>query len=232
MKNDLSIIQNKGVKKTDHRYKIGGSLYLRGTGITSLPDNLTVGGSLDLQGTGITSLPDNLTVGGYLDLQGTGITAKNAEEVKKNKLPPNFKHNVEKKLIWMDGKYRIFDGIFCEVLRTFKSAFKIKIGLKITFVVEVNGFYAHGETLEKARESLIYKMTDRDTSDFNKLTSNSVVTFEDAVKMYRTITGACAFGTQAFVESNGIEKRDYSVSEIIKKTRGQFGAEKLAEFFA
>ena len=54
----------------------GGSLDLRGTGITALPDNLTVGGYLDLENcTGITALPDNLTVGDYLDLRGTGITA-------------------------------------------------------------------------------------------------------------------------------------------------------------
>ena len=54
--------------------KNGGSLYLRGTKITSLPDNLTVGGWLDLSGTQITSLPDNLTVGGSLYLSGTQIT--------------------------------------------------------------------------------------------------------------------------------------------------------------
>ena len=54
----------------------GGSLYLRGTGITALPDNLTVGDYLDLRGTGITALPDNLTVGDSLDLENcTGITA-------------------------------------------------------------------------------------------------------------------------------------------------------------
>ncbi len=35
--------------------KTGGSLYLNGTGITSLPDNLTVGGWLDLRDTGITN---------------------------------------------------------------------------------------------------------------------------------------------------------------------------------
>ncbi|KFB90666.1 leucine-rich repeat protein, partial [Trabulsiella guamensis ATCC 49490] len=52
---------------------VGGRLYLSGTSITALPDNLTVGGSLDLRGTGITALPDNLTVGGSLDLRGTGI---------------------------------------------------------------------------------------------------------------------------------------------------------------
>lgn len=31
-------------------------------------------GSLDLRGTQITALPDNLTVGGWLDLRGTQIT--------------------------------------------------------------------------------------------------------------------------------------------------------------
>jgi len=57
------------------RTNFGGSLDLRNTGITSLPDNLSVGGSLDLSDTGITSLPDNLSVGGYLDLSDTGITS-------------------------------------------------------------------------------------------------------------------------------------------------------------
>lgn len=54
---------------------VGGSLDLSRTNITSLPDNLTVGGSLDLSGTTITSLPDNITVGGWLDLFGTKITS-------------------------------------------------------------------------------------------------------------------------------------------------------------
>ena len=64
-----------GITALPDNLTVGGSLDLRGTGITALPDNLTVGGSLYLSGTGITALPDNLTVGGYLDLRGTGITA-------------------------------------------------------------------------------------------------------------------------------------------------------------
>ena len=56
-KNNIAY-ENKNGKIT-----VGGSLYLRGTNISSLPDNLTVGGSLDLRGTNISSLPDNLTVG-------------------------------------------------------------------------------------------------------------------------------------------------------------------------
>ena len=54
---------------------VKGSLDLRGTQITSLPDNLSVERSLDLRGTPITSLPDNLSVGGWLDLRGTPITS-------------------------------------------------------------------------------------------------------------------------------------------------------------
>ena len=45
---------------------IGGSLDLRGTGITALPEGLTVGGWLDLSGTGITALPEGLAVGGRI----------------------------------------------------------------------------------------------------------------------------------------------------------------------
>jgi hypothetical protein len=55
--------------------KVGGSLNLTKTNITSLPNNLKVGGSLDLSDTNITSLPDNLEVGGILNLRGTKITS-------------------------------------------------------------------------------------------------------------------------------------------------------------
>jgi len=53
---------------------VGGSLYLRGTNIKILPDNLNVGGSLYLGETNIKILPDNLNVGGSLYLRDTNIT--------------------------------------------------------------------------------------------------------------------------------------------------------------
>ena len=58
------------IKKTKY---FGGSLYLQGTQITSLPSGLKVGGSLYLRGTQITSLPSGLKVGSSLYLQGTQI---------------------------------------------------------------------------------------------------------------------------------------------------------------
>ena len=69
-------LRGTGITSLPDNLTVGGGLYLRDTGITSLPDNLTVGGYLDLRDTGITSLPDNLIVGEYLDLEGcTGITS-------------------------------------------------------------------------------------------------------------------------------------------------------------
>ena len=63
------ILQGKEVTK------VIGTLYLSGTAITALPDNLKVGGDLHLSGTAITALPDNLTVHRDLYLNGTPITA-------------------------------------------------------------------------------------------------------------------------------------------------------------
>ena len=78
MKELIEILKRKGVEYTvdGHNLTVGGSLYLRGTGITALPDNLTVGGYLDLEGTGITALPDNLDCEGlYLDPEKISNTA-------------------------------------------------------------------------------------------------------------------------------------------------------------
>ena len=189
-------------------------------------DNLTVGGWLDLSGTGITSLPDNLTVGGRLDLSGTGIAEKEKEKVKK------LTFNIETLLSWKGGKYRIFDGILCEVLCKKKNVWKVKIGLKIQFVITDGERFAHGETIEDARDSLMYKIGNRDTSAYKHLRKNSVLTKEEAIKMYRVITGACEAGTRLFVETNGDKiKETMTVAEIIEITEGQYGNGELKKFF-
>ncbi|MFP9521275.1 hypothetical protein AB6D43_14030, partial [Pectobacterium brasiliense] len=93
----------------------GGSLDLRGTGITSLPDNLSVGGSLDLRGTGITSLPDNLSVGGslYLDPQCF-------DNVTYRENCGNYSRTIF--AAWVQGNFRIAAGCFWNTLDEFESA--------------------------------------------------------------------------------------------------------------
>ncbi len=57
------------------------------------------------------------------------------------------------------------------------------------------------------------------------------MTFEDSVACYRTITSACSFGTRDFVQSNGIEEKDRTISEIIELTKGSYGNDLFVQFF-
>ena len=66
---------------------------------------------------------------------------------------------------------------------------------------------------------------------YEDYTLDTVVTFEDAVKMYRVITGACEAGTRNFVQGLSKKKKKYTVSEIIKETQGQYGNDTFKEFF-
>ena len=207
---------------------VNGSLDLRGTGITSLPDNLTVGGYLDLRGTGITSLPDNLTVGGSLDLEGTGITHADAARVN-HSLPADLFP-----LRWRGGQYISVDGIFSEVVSQKGNVWKIRpIGKKsVTYLVtDGNGRWSHGDTLQEARDDLIYKIDNRDTSRYADLTMESVLPFAEAIEAYRVVTGECAAGTRQFVQSLASVKDAYSIREICDLTKGQYGAETFREFF-
>jgi len=99
-------------------------------------------------------------------------------------------------------------------------------------VADGNGNFAHGKTIKEAKKSLLYKISNRDTSQYKDLTLNSTLTFGEAIKMYRVITGACEFGTKNFINQNKIdEKKIYTIKEIINITSGQYGNQKLQEFF-
>ena len=178
-------------------------------------------GSLDLEGTGITSLPDNLTVGGSLYLRGTGIT----DITKVNKSAPQV-------LSWRNGKYILIDGIFAEVIKKRNGVYKLKKpnSKKIFFCVsDGNGRYAHGDTVKEAKEDLLYKLSSDDKKEqYKDITPDSVLSFDECIRFYRVMTGACAFGVKNFIEGNRIERRDYTVREIIDITKGQYGSGSLA----
>ena len=103
------------------------------------------------------------------------------------------------------------------------------------FYLVTNGFgkYAHGDTLEQAREDLVYKISESaDKSKYEKLALNSTLSFEQGVEAYRVITGACSFGVKDFVTTKGVEKnKAYSVAEIIELTKGSYGSESFKQFF-
>ena len=202
---------------------VGGSLDLRGTQITALPDNLTVGGSLDLRGTQITALPDNLTVGGSLDLRGTQITARERAKVRRLKDGD-----------YVDGRYIYCDGILTHISRKRRvRGYTLYIGkIKGNYVVSDGEIYAHCKSLRDGIADIAYKRAaDRGADQFKGLALDAELTVDEAKAMYRIITGACKAGTEAFVASLGELKGKYTIREMLEITKGQYNAERFAEFF-
>jgi hypothetical protein len=219
---------------------VGESLDLGGTPITSLPDNLTVGGSLGLRDTPITSLPDNLTVGRSLFLEGTPITS----------LPDNLvigggvycdstitnpNHYTELQHgDYLEGKYLYVDNILTHVKkRKVMGEYTYYLGkIPGNHVVSDGTYYAHCEDFHKGIADIRFKrVKDRGMDIYKGLTMDSIIPKDDAITMYRVITGACRQGTESFVNGLGELKDTYTIREIIELTKGQYGSEVFRKFF-
>ena len=126
------------------------------------------------------------------------------------------------------------DGIFSKVVSQKGNVWKVRaIGKQdVTYLVtDGQGRWSHGDTLQAARDDLIYKIGNRDTSRYADMTMESVLPFAEAIEAYRVITGACAAGTRHFVQSLASVKDAYSIREICELTKGQYGAERFRAFF-
>ena len=130
-------------------------------------------------------------------------------------------------------EYGEFDRIKCAILSHKKDIYKVKNFFEenYSYVIEKDGIYSHGKTIKEARESFIYKISNRDASAYKNLNLDSIVTFEEAIKMYRVITGACEYGTKNFVSQLPKIKKVYSIREVIEITKGQYGNDTLTHFF-
>jgi hypothetical protein len=101
---------------------------------------------------------------------------------------------------------------------------------KVTYLVTDGAAWSHGETLKKAREGLMYKINSRDTSEFKNWKLDTKVTLSQAIKSYRSITGACEQGVRNWMENRKIPE-SMTISQAIEITRGAYGADAYAEFF-
>jgi len=128
---------------------------------------------------------------------------------------------------------KIADGIPTLILNKKGNYYKVWVigSRQESYLIEENGVYSHGSTLKEARESLIYKIGDRDTSKYRNYNLDTIVSKSEAIKMYRCITGACAYGVKNFVESQKTRKKKFNIKEIINLTKGQYGHSEFKDFF-
>ena len=206
-------------------YTLNGNLVTSDDLVIELDGRLTVGGSLFLSNTQITALPDNLTVGGSLDLSNTQITDERAAREQVRHLRDGD---------YVAGRYLYADGILTHIKkRKAVGAYTVYVG-KIPHknVVSDGTNYAHCDSLRDGIADLLFKAAeDRGAEQYKNLSLDTELTVSEAVTMYRVITGACRAGSQAFVDSLGELKEKYTIREAIELTKGQYNAEKFAEFF-
>ncbi len=119
------------------------------------------------------------------------------------------------------------DGVFAYVLSNKKGVKKVKTESgSVLFVVSDDfGNSAHGDTVAKAREDLIYKVVER-----TDVKIPESATGKEWIGIYRAVTGACAAGVKDFVTSTGRSLDDvYSAKEIAALVKGNFGADAFAK---
>ena len=137
-------------------------------------------------------------------------------------------------------KFSVIDGIGCVVLSEKKQDdvtvlmcrhSKVKnqkvIGDKF-YVARKGDDNAHGKTIAEATQELMFKIGPRDTSRFQNMPRDTAKTPAEWALVYRTVTGACQYGTQKFIEGRGKLKAKYTLAEILALTNGQWGHEKFA----
>lgn len=233
-------LRNTRIISLPDNLTVGCVLDIRDTRIKSLPDSLTVGDSLDLRGTGITSLPDNLTVGGVLDIRDTKITDN--VEVNTTLSPEQQKkiYDLENMALFWERngvRYIKADGIFSVIDSHHGNVYKVhKLGQEdkpFYLITDGDNHWAHGATIKEAKADLIYKINDRDTSEYEKLSLDDTLSYEEAIVAYRTITGACSAGTRDFIENRlpSPHKDKYTIREIIKLTKNEYGGKAFAKLF-
>ena len=99
------------------------------------------------------------------------------------------------------------------------------------FIVTDGVNFSHGKSIKEAKKSLLYKISNRDTTKYKSMNLDSVLTLKEGIEAYRVITGACEFGVKNFIEGLGKAKSKYTIKEIIKITKGCYGNNTFSNFF-
>jgi hypothetical protein len=212
---------------------VGGDVCIGSKTELTAPKLETVGGHLSIDSEA--ELPRLETVGGHLyigsdaELTAPKLVNKSdytAKKISKTALDLSFKKKglikIDGILSWLFSRKKVKDLVVYKVKTVGKPNF--------SFVVERNGQFSHGETVAKAVESLMYKLSDKYTSRFKKWKLGTKISIEDAIQAYRAITGACEFGVKNFCESIKIPKQ-ITVSEVIDLTKDKYGNEDFKKFF-
>ena len=124
------------------------------------------------------------------------------------------------------------DGVLAKIISQKGPVSRVIIVGKtqISYLVTDGDAWSHGDTLRKARDGLLYKIGSRDTSEFKGWALDRKVTKREAIRAYRTITGACEPGVKNWMSTHEIAG-SLTIAKVIELTHGSYGSEIFATFF-
>lgn len=124
------------------------------------------------------------------------------------------------------------DGVKTVILKRKKNVCKVKIcgNDEESFVFSKDGVNAHGKTVKQAYRDWLFKNSDRDVSKYENLSPDEILPLEYWYECYRTITGACASGTEWFIDTHK-PKAKMTLKEVLEITKGQYNYHLFEEFF-
>ena len=204
---------------------IGGWFDCRNNQLTSLEINQPIGGSLDCFNNQLTSLEINQPIGGALYCSDNKLTKRtDYKRLHEGDSGDNWVYLDDYLFIYKHKSTRKEFTIYTSVFNNHTTKYLVSNGTHS----------AHARTIKQAILDIRFKQMDRNMDDYRNLGLDDKMSYEDAIVMYRVITGACSGGTEDFLNSHPelSTKKKYSVMEIIDLTSGQYGNDSLAKFFA
>ena len=190
--------------------------------MTAFPKLTSVGGNIYARGAE-TAFPKLTSVGGFIDDNGDWkhVEIGNATRCREM-LMESFARN----------GFTFADNILAKVVSGKGRVSRVILAgkTKVSYLVTDGSAWSHGETIKKAREGLIFKISSRDTTEYKNWKLDTKVTLSQAIKSYRAITGACEQGVKSWMENRKVPE-SMTISLAIELTRGAFGADAFAAFF-
>jgi hypothetical protein len=205
---------------------VGRSFDCNNNNLTSLegaPES--VGGYFDCYNNQLTSLegaPES--VGGYFDCSNNQITSLAGAPKERQ---PMFSAFLCAGFVFADGiltRKKSQRKISAEVTLYKTEKLGFKKNSPVVFVATDGNNFAHGDSAKAALEELAFKTNGRDTSQYSGMALDTKKTPDEWAFVYRTITGACQYGTKEFMSRRELKKK-YTLAEIIEQTKGAFGHE-------
>ena len=228
IKGNLEI--KKGIKSHfPNLESVGGNVWVYAN--ATLSALKSVGGNVWVDANATLSAESLESVGGNVRVDANG-KIKKSSSIKENDSLAITKCRALLIASFLSCGYSFADGILAKIISKRGNVSRVIVcgKTKISYLVTDGENYSHGKTLKEARDSLLYKISSRDTSEFKSWTMEKIVSKRDGIRAYRAITGACEAGVRDWMEKHETPAK-ISIKGIIKITQGAYGAEKFSQFF-